>query len=567
MQSSFIIDNKEITDPMEIANHFCDFFTNIGPNLAKMIPPSTSSFRSFLSGCFINSIFLEPTTEHEISEICASFRAGTSAGFDQVTMDVVKQTINLIIAPLTHIMNLSLSSGLVPEQMKVARVIPLFKSGTFSLFTNYRPVSVLPAFSKFLERIVYKRLDSFLIRYKILSCNQYGFRKNHSTAYALIQLYDKLSNAIDQGKVTLGLFIDLSKAFDTVNHDILLAKLEFYGVRGIALQCFKSYLSGRSQFVQYNGYTSSLKDVECGVPQGSILGPLLFLLYINDLCNVSKVFDFILFADDTNIFFSHKDPIFLMELVNTELQKLSCWFQANKLSVNVKKSNYIIFKTSQNRQELDLDFSINDTKIDRVTEILFLGVIIDECLTWKPHVQNLTGKISKSLGIIYKSSFCLNKNSLCTLYYSLVYPYLYYCACVWGLTYHSNLKRLDTLQKRAVRTISRSAFDAHTETIFKSLKLLKFENIVSLQVAKIMYLYKNGQLLESFNNMFFAGEEIHNYNTRNKIVFRLPSCWTNVQKFALQFQGPKIFNTINDEIKNSLNLKEFTFKLKSTFLD
>ena len=354
MQSSFIIDNKEITDPMEIANHFCEFFTNIGPNLAKKIPSSTSSFRSFLSGSFINSIFLEPTTEHEISEICASFRAGTSAGFDQVTMDVVKQTINLIIAPLTHIMNLSLSSGLVPEQMKVARVIPLFKSGTLSLFTNYRPVSVLPAFSKFLERIVYKRLDSFLNKYKILSCNQYAFRTNHSTAYALIQLYDKLSNAIDQGKVTLGLFIDLSKAFDTGNHDILLAKLEFYGVTGVALQWFKSYLSGRSQFVQYNGYKSSLKYVECGVPQGSILGPLLFLIYINDLCNVSKVLDFILFADDTNIVFSHKDPIFLMELVNTELQKLSCWFQANKLSINVKKSIYIIFKTSQNRQKLDL---------------------------------------------------------------------------------------------------------------------------------------------------------------------------------------------------------------------
>ena len=225
------------------------------------------------------------------------------------------------------------------------------------------------------------------------------------------------------------------------------------------------------------------------------------------------------------------------------------------------------FKTSQNRQKLDLHFSVNNTKIDRVTETLFLGVIIDECLTWKPHILNLTRKVSKSLGIIYKSSFCLNKNSLCTLYYSLVYPYLYYCACVWGLTYHSNLKRLVTLQKRAVRTISRSAFDAHTNPIFKSLKLLKFENIVSLQVAKIMYLYKNGQLPESFKNMFFTGQEIHNYNTRNRSFFRLPSCRRNVRKFSLRFQGLKIFNSINDKIKNSLSLREFTSKLKSTFLD
>ena len=200
--------------------------------------------------------------------------------------------------------------------------------------------------------------------YSILSCNQYGFRINHSTAYALIQLYDKLSDAIDKGNVTLGLFIDLSKAFDTVSHDILLAKLEFYGVRGVALEWFKSYLSCRSQFVQYNGYSSPSKFIKCGVPQGSILGALLFLLYINDLCDVSKALDFILFADDTNIFYSHKDQNYLMEIVNTELKKSSSWFQANKLSINIKKSNFILFKTKQNRPKLDLHFRINETEID-----------------------------------------------------------------------------------------------------------------------------------------------------------------------------------------------------------
>ena len=166
-------------------------------------------------------------------------------------------------------------------------------------------------------------------------------------------MYDKISNALDNKRVILGLLIDLSKAFDTVNHEILLDKLEHYGVRGIALRWFKSYLSCRKQFVQYNGYNSSSLDITCGVPQGSILGPLLFLVYINDLCNVSKVLELILFADDANIFYSRTDASYLMEVVNLELKKITCWFYTNKLSINVKKSNFIIFRPRQNRQTLD----------------------------------------------------------------------------------------------------------------------------------------------------------------------------------------------------------------------
>ena len=236
--------------------------------------------------------------------------------------------------------------------MKIARVIPLFKSGDKSLFTNYRAVSVLPVFSKFLERIVYNRLINFLNKYDILSRNQYGFRKKYSTTHALIQLYDKISSALDNKKVTLGLFIGLSKAFDAVNHEVLLDKLEHYGVRGIALQWFKSYLSCRKQFVQYNSYNSSLLRITCGVPQGSILGPLLFLVYINDLCSVSKVLELILFADDTNIFYSHTDASYLMEVVNLELEKITCWFYTNKLSINVKKYNFIKFRPRQTGKHL-----------------------------------------------------------------------------------------------------------------------------------------------------------------------------------------------------------------------
>ena len=286
--------------------------------------------------------------------------------------------------------------------------------------TNYRPVSVLPAFSKILEKLVYNRLVKYLEKYDILSSNQYGFRKNYSTFHALVHLYDKISAAIDSKQIALGLFIDLSKAFDTVNHEILLKKLEFFGIRGLALEWFRSYLSRRLQQVQYNGQTSMPKGIRCGVPQGSILGPLLFLIYINDLCQVTNILDVILFADDTNIFYSHKDPNFLNTIVNTELHKLSSWFQGNRLSINVKKSNFVIFKSAQNRQNLDFSFFIDNNQIDRVEEVVFLRVILDQNLNWKSHIHNVARKISKSLGSIYKASFCLNEASLCTLYFSLV---------------------------------------------------------------------------------------------------------------------------------------------------
>ena len=563
---TFSQNNQNISDPLEIANNFCEYFTNIGPNLASRIPNSTRSFQSYLHGNFSNSLFLYPSTEHEIFEICSGFRSGTAAGLDNVTMNVIKETASLICSPLVHIFNLSLSSGSVPDQMKCARVIPLFKSGLTSLFTNYRPVSVLPAFSKILEKLVYNRLIKYLEKYDILSSNQYGFRKNHSTFHALVHLYDKISAAIDSKQIVLGLFIDLSKAFDTVNHEILLRKLEFYGIRGLALEWFRSYLSGRLQQVQYNGQTSLPKVIRCGVPQGSILGPLLFLIYINDLCQVSNILDMILFADDTNIFYSHKDPNFLNTVVNTELDKLSSWFQANRLSINVKKSNFVIFKSAQNRQNLDFSFFIDNNQIDRVEEVVFLGVILDQSLNWKSHIHNVARKISKSLGIIYKASFCLNEASLRTLYFSLVYPYLCYCVGVWGSTYPSNLKRVVTVQKRAIRIISKSKFDAHTDPLFKELKMLKLDSIIKFHICKLMFLYKHGLLPESFDNMFPLNNEIHSYNTKSRSCFSLPYCRTNIGKFSIRFQGPKLFNSVNEDIRNSSSVSLFSSRLKSFLL-
>ena len=500
LPSTFIINNVDCSDPISIANNFSKYFSTLGSNLASKIPQVPVPPNSFLSGEFVDSMFFDITTEQEVTEIVNSFRNGVASGYDNLPVSVIKESIDLIAKPLAHIVNLSISAGIFSDFLKIARVIPVFKSGDRRLMSNYRPVSVLPIFSKVFERVVYNRLISYVDRLNILTENQYGFRKDHSTSLALLDLYNKISSGIDIKEFTVGIFLDLSKAFDTIDHCILFDKLQHYGIRGVPLDWFKSYFNERQQFVVYNDISSQKIPINCGVPQGSILGPLLFLLYINDICNASDILHYVLFADDTNLFYSHKNLSFLIDQVNHELLKLSDWFAANRLSINFEKTKFMIFRPKQKSCNVDVNIVLSSHQISLTNEVSFLGVILDEHLSWKSHITHVTRKMSKSIGIIKKASFYLSKSTLLTLYYSLVYPYMQYCILVWGSTYPSNLRRIVLLQKRVVRIINKAVYDAHTEPMFNDLGLLPFQKIYLFHLGKFMFLFHKRMLPANFDN-------------------------------------------------------------------
>jgi len=524
--SQLKIDDRIIDHPKEIAESINDFFADIGINTEKSIPinPIIKPDK-YLKDFNIDTFNISPITNEEILEIITHLD-NKSTGPQSIPVYLLQLIADLIIIPLSNIISNSFISGVFPNALKVSKVIPIHKGDSAEEVNNYRPISLLSIFDKIIEKVMYKRLYSFLEQHNILFENQFGFRKNNSTTFALLEITERIKETIDKHNYGCGIFIDLRKAFDTVNHSILLTKLKHYGIRDTSFNWFNSYLSNRKQYVFLNGETSQLRNITCGVPQGSVLGPLLFLIYINDLPNISKILNFYLFADDTNIYFEAETPEKLERVVNKELKELHIWLIVNRLSLNIDKTNFVIFHPYNKPLKHNITLKIQKKAITQKNSVKYLGIMIDSGLTWQIHIDSLSKKISRSIGLLYKIRPFVNKNILKMLYYSLIFSHLSYAIEIWGSADNIHLNRLFILQKRAVRILSqlnmRVRHDEYllipSDPLFFIMEILKIHDIFKLRIVKFIFncLIKN--IPSNFYSWFILTNTIHNYNTRSKFI-------------------------------------------------
>ena len=338
--------------------------------------------------------------EEDVVNVIDKLPSKTSSGVDGISTNLLKDIKYLISKPLMLIINQYLETGIFPSKLKIAKVIPILKRGDETIFDNYRPMSILPSISKVFERIIFNQIHNYFQVNNLYFCSQYGFRKEHSTELAVLELIDRITQHLDKGTIPINVYLDLSKAFDTLDHNILLHKLKYYGIEGTALRLFESYLNERQQYVDLDGTTSNNNRILTGVPQGSILGPLLFIIYINDIAQSSKHFNFIIYADDTTLCSTLKINADATQL-NMELNNVSQWLNLNKLSLNVKIPKAMAFHMPQ-KKIIQPNIQINGSNIEFVENFMFLGITINSKLNWNSHINKVTNKISKTVGILNK---------------------------------------------------------------------------------------------------------------------------------------------------------------------
>lgn len=550
----------EMVSDRDMANKFNMHFSGVAQKLIDQLPQSSN--KSYLGrNCSANSIYLKPTFPMEIKRIIRDLKPKSSFGFDGIPSKIIKLLPVHFIDVLTHICNLSMTNGKYVDHFKMAKVIPLFKKGDKSDFSNYRPVSLLPSFSKILEKVLYSRFSNFFNQNDTLYSQQFGFRRKHSTAMATNIAVHKITQGFELNEYTMGIFLDISKAFDTIDHSILVDKLSHYGIRGIALEWVESYLQERKQIVQFNNSLSNnVCAIRHGVPQGSVLGPLFFLIYINDLPNCLESAEPIMFADDTKLFLSDKNLNNLIIRANKDLDNINKWMICNKLSMNVDKTKYMLFHPQKAKSiPIEESLLLNDRVVERVREHTFLGLIFDENLSWKSQIKNVLKKIRINLGVTARIKNCANRSTLIAIFQSLILSHIRYCGSVW---LHGNVTLINQLQSTCnqfLRLIFGKRRDENVDHLYKSLRILKVEDISYFEMASLIFDFHDEELPICYDAIFQKCSSI----TRTEKKLALPGMSKTVSQQALSYSGPKFWNKLPNYLKKIDTKEIFQKRLKS----
>ena len=503
---------------------------------------------------------MKPTNFSTVLTLVRKLCKNKATGLDKISVRLIHECADLIADSLCSIFNCSIATGIFPEDWKISKVIPLFKQGDRSDLNNYRPISIIPVIAKVFERVVYDQIFAFLNENKLLSPHQSGFRCLHSTVTALLEATDSWAYDIDRGNINAVVFLDLKKAFDTVDHEILLSKLNKYGIEDMENKWFKSYLNNRNQKCFVNGCLSQNRSLACGIPQGTILGPLLFILYINDLPNCLSYTQPRMYADDTNLSFASDSIDTIEHKMNHDLANIKEWLIANKLTLNKSKTKFMLIGSRQKLRTFDKSPSlvIDGAPLNRVSNTKSLGVTIDENLSWSEHIGELCKKIASGIVAIKRTRSLFPRRTLQLVYNSLVQPYFDYCNSVWGNCCKTLATKLQKLQNRAARVLTFSGYDISADNLFKVLGWKNLECQRQIGVAVMVYKSLNGLAPDYLSPRLVDRSSITNYQLRNtEASLAIPLPRTNFMKNSFCYRGAFLWNSLPIGLRQGKTLGEF----------